>query len=120
VTPAALALAIAALFTPPLCINAQPIQTSAPAPCTGILWGVEETKAALKCQRAILPQCITDARLDRERLDAQLDAMRVRALAAEAAIDHAPKPLPSWVLPAFASASFIVGGVLGVWLAPHI
>jgi len=113
-------LALVVLLTPPPCINAQPIKSLDPAPCTGVLWGVEETRAALKCKRSLLPQCVADARLDRERLDAQLDAMRVRALAAEAAIDSAPKPLPSWVLPAFATASFLVGGALGVWLSPKI
>lgn len=54
------------------CVNTSTLTEGAPAPCTGLLWSVDKSKAALKCARVELPRCESERDLNRALLNAQL------------------------------------------------
>lgn len=63
-------LVLAALLSP--CLNASSLAEGAPAPCDGILWGVQQSKAALDCARVDLPVCRSDLALQSAALASKL------------------------------------------------
>lgn len=65
-------LALVALLSP--CVNASPLAEGAPAPCDGILWGVQQSKAALDCARVDLPVCRSDLALQNAAFASKLAA----------------------------------------------
>ena len=82
------------------------------APCSGILWGVEESRDALICKTVELPHIEKLLQYTRKKGEAREDALIGRAISAESALAAVPEPTKTSTIVLGAVAVFTVG-VLG-------
>ncbi len=106
---------IAALATP--CTKAAPIAAGTPAPCTGVLWTIPETRNALKCKKVDLVKASAELAFCERTKKAETAALLTRAISAESLLRAAPQPSPSWILPTVATGTAFVGVVVGFLLS---
>jgi hypothetical protein len=102
-----------------LCTGTVVLQAGDAAPCTGILWSPDKTKAALACKRVDLPDCERRLTLLEETLTARLTACDASLAACKAAPDplEPVEPETPWggVLLA-GGGGLVVGALVGALL----
>jgi len=98
----------------PVCTQAVSLNAREIAPCSGVLWSPERTRQCLKCEAERLPACEAKRRRDQEVCAATNDELRARLLQDPGA---APK---NTGLALWAAGGFVVGALVGVFLAKEI
>ena len=95
------------------CIGADPLLKGLEAPCTGILWGPEETREALRCARVEVPRLEATLAFCRESKDARIDQLLARSRSAESTLESLPRPASVWQIAMGAVAAVSVGFLAG-------
>ena len=98
------------------CTMAQPIDTGAASPCTGILWSEDASRKAVKCVQVDIVKLSADLTLCERSRAAENSALLARAVTAEELLRGAPSPLPGWVLPVATGGAFVAGLAAGLYL----
>jgi hypothetical protein len=100
-----------------LCTSTAPISVGDTAPCTGIVWPVENTKNALKCKRVDLPTMTARWNLCEATKQIEINRLETKLSTAQDIINAAPDPAPRWILPAVSVGSFLAGALTVALLA---
>ena len=102
------------------CTMAQPIDTGAASPCTGIIWSEDASRKAVKCVQVDLVKLSADLTLCERSRAAENSALLARAVTAEELLREAPSPLPGWVLPVATGCTFAAGLAAGLYFGSII
>ena len=102
------------------CETAIPIVGGTVAPCTGILWSQQATRAALKCRQVDLVVCKSELAFCNRAKDSTIQALRLRAASAEELLRVAPQPPPAWVLPTVTAGTALIGVAVGFLLSSAV
>ena len=99
-----------------ICTSSQPLNSGSVAPCTGILWTIENTRNALKCKRTQLPIMTANWHKCEELKKIENERLQTKIRTAHQIIDAMPQT-PHWVLPAVSVGSFLAGALSVALLA---
>ena len=101
------------LFQPqqvePLCVEAVELYQGDQAPCSGILWGIEDSREAVVCKSVDLPHLRSLLDYTKKVSEAKVDALIARALSAEKALKLIPEPVSTSAVIVGAAAVLAVG-----------
>jgi hypothetical protein len=108
---------IVALTVGLLCPKTTPLIQGDPAPCTGMLWGIEETRLAVACSKVDLPKCLSEQVLTEEKLAAKLLGCEGKLAACDEQKTPEPPPEPETPCGGYVltgTTALIVGFLAGV------
>ena len=97
-----------------LCDRASPLEFGSSAPCTGILWGIGQTRSALICIQARLPECENDYTLLQRESTARINTLQLMLNDAEDRLKSSDTN--NYVLLSVAIGSVTVGLITGFFL----
>ena len=100
----------------PLCVGTVSLEAQELAPCSGVLWSVENTKKALKCRQVELPTALAGWQLCKQTKAIEVRRLETKLATANQIIDAVPPAAPAWVLPVVSVGSFLAGALSVVLL----
>jgi hypothetical protein len=96
----------------PVCTQSISLKAREMAPCTGILWSPDRTRQCLKCEKERLPACQAQRTRDNAVWAAKTEDLQAR-------LGGAPKKSTAHVGALWAAGGFLVGALVGVFIAEN-
>ena len=76
------------------CDLAMALEVGQVSPCSGVLWSIKGSKAALECQRVSLPLVTQQLEFCKAAKKAEVDALMLTLHSAETSLELMPEPTP--------------------------